>query len=369
MLNYSPCKITDRKNAIALSKAIFKENMEEQFLCLFGEKNISHMFLAKDIEKIVSMVNYYPATVKIKQIQTKVASIGSVCTLEEYRGKGIAYKLLLMAEEQMLKEHIRIAIISGDGGVYSKFGSTIAGNIVAYTVTRNVSLCENQVDIRPFEEKDIASMYQIYRMEEMAFERSFEEFKLLLKGQTYPDTFADYPIYIISENKKITAYIIFNRQFGKRKLIVKEFAGNRKNIVSSLVPLLIQLKKTSVTLLADPIDPIAAYLLPVKKQKTSLHASLKIVNFEGLMDDLQPYFAQWISEEELHSLKFIQKDDAFTIAYGEKETLELSQRDLNLLVFGSENDIITPIQYPNIKRLLEIVFPIPFVWVNNLNYQ
>jgi hypothetical protein len=86
-----PCQLSERQSAIALARSVFKPNMGEQFLSLFSERNLAHMFVAVENGEVVSMVNYYPATVKIYMSDVTTASVGAVCTKLEDKNWLLAY--------------------------------------------------------------------------------------------------------------------------------------------------------------------------------------------------------------------------------------------------------------------------------------
>ncbi|MGD9909068.1 MAG: GNAT family N-acetyltransferase [Candidatus Izemoplasmatales bacterium] len=367
MLNYSTCEIEDIAKAIQLSVSVFKPNMKEQFLCLFHESNRDHMFIAKEEDQIVSMVNYYPSVVKHPLFRFKVASVGSVCTHPNFRRRNIAYELLLNAEKQMIKEDIALTIISGGGGIYTKFGSNEVGNIFEYSLSRHFIFPKNQIEVVPFENKYLQPMFEIYKKETLSFERTFDEFKLLFQGQTTPDSWADYPTFIVRKDQETIGYIILNRERSKRTISVKEFAGNRKLILSALSLVLKQTKKLSVRLYLDPTDEMNAYLLSVHKKNTDLHASIKIINPLLLFQNLRTYFQVALGEDSTYFNVNIAGEDINLIYKDFVHQFDIYQ--LNQLVFGQSNDIIKQIPQKEMREVLEQVFPIPFVWVNNLNYQ
>jgi len=369
MLKYGPCSKQLHRNAIQLSKKIFKENMDKQFRLLFDDSNRKHMFISTDENKVVSMVNYYRSTVQIHGARTNVASIGSVCTLEEYRHQSIASTLLKMAEKKMLSEEVSVAIISGDGGLYRQFGSDIVGDMVGYIITRNDIPKSDDLTIRPFHESLLEEVMALYVNEPIRFLRSLSEFKSLILGQTYPDTFADYPFYLVYNKGKLISYIIFSRAFGKRTLLVKEFGGSRSGLAQAFGMLLIELKKISMTIVCSPQDELNEYLKMKTPQKTDLHASIKIVNPMRLYFDLMPYFKLKCKNEVLSQLGFSAVQDKYKFQYKNEQPLYLDVHTLNKLFFGPNKNIIKKVKSESFKNVLNELFPIPFVWVNNLNYQ
>lgn len=369
MLEFRSCRKEERRSAIQLSVKTFKPNMEEQFQLLLGEGNVDHMFVAIEDGNVVSMVNDYNTFVQLGSSRIKVTSIGSVCTEELYKHRGIASQLIQLADHKMKEEQIRIAIISGAGGIYAKYGANEVGDMIGFRVTRNhIQRGMTNTSFRPFQQDDLHKMFEIYQKESIKFERTWNEFQLLFQGQTSPDSYADYPTYLLLEEGDIKAYVIFQRDFGRRTLRVKEFAGNRFLIRQMLTELLITMKKTSATIVMTPSDPLAGMMKQIPSQKTHLHASLKIVDFKGLMNDLNPYLNEKLGEE---SLEFVFEDfqDHFHIQW-RNEVFSISNIfELNRLVFGPNQDLISQVTSRPFQNELKKIFPIPFVWVNNLNYQ
>ncbi|MBU0997137.1 MAG: GNAT family N-acetyltransferase [Firmicutes bacterium] len=369
MLKFETCTKNNHQKSILLSKKIFKDNMDQQFLLLFGDENRKHMFIATDENKVVSMVNYYKSSVNIYESQILVASIGSVCTLDEYRHQSIASNLLIMAERKMISESVSVAIISGDGGLYHQFGADVVGDMIGYVFTRNDMISQNEYTIKLYDDSQLDPLMILYEQEDIRYLRTKSEFKKLILGQTYPDTFADYPFYLIYENNVLVAYVIFSRAFGKRTLLIKEFGGKREALVKSFGTLLVLMKKLSLTIICSPNDGINEWLHTSRSKRTSLHASIKIVNPSQLLKDLTPYLIKICGEDRWKHLSFIQNGDRFRFQYKNEQPCELDIHELNRLIFESPKSIVNQIKSESLKTLLKTMFPIPFVWVNNLNYQ
>jgi predicted acetyltransferase len=367
MLELRSCLKSEHKSALNLSIKTFKGNMAEQFQLLLGEQNTDRIFVASDDGQVVSMVNYYPATVRLNNFTTKVGSIGSVCTNENYRKQSLASRLLVLVEKKMLEENIRIAIISGD--IYNRFGSKKVGNVVARIVNRNSLKDKKNIELLEYSDQYFDEIYNIYQKEALCFLRTKDEFELLLKSQTYPDTFADYPIILVFSNHQLMGYIIVNRTFGKRTLLVKEYVGNREAIVDAIPVILKQYKKFNLTILADPSDSINLYLESVPSQMTDLYASLKIVDFLGLMMDLKPYIDYKLSDDEIQKFRYGFEDNHYFFQCQESSKLVLDIYQLNQLILGPSVEIIDLALDEELAKILSKLFPIPFVWVNNLNYQ
>lgn len=357
----------DQLKAIKLSKSIFKENMAEQFTLLFGQSNWNHMFIAIDQGQIVSLVNYYPSIVQISSCEIKVASIGSVCTKSEYRGQKLASKLLILAEQQMKQEDIDLVVISGGGGIYTEFGSSLAGNVYEYLLDKSLLEDSKDVSIDIFEPTKLIELILIQKQESVRFVRSNQEFNQLLNAQTYPDTFATYPIYLLKNDLKYLGYIICILPIEGDELGIKEFAGDRNAIIKSFKSLLSLTNKDKIHFAADVHDDINDLLENHEHKLIHQHASFKIINFCALMKKLSSYFDTIYPN---HTIKFNFIDNKATFISKDEEFVVESSALLSQLILGYDQPLNLKLDnQPTIKKFIQTVFPIPFAWTNNINYQ
>jgi GNAT superfamily N-acetyltransferase len=365
------CRPEERASAIALAKSVFKENMGDQFLCLLGEKNLARIFVAAEEGLVRSMVNYYPATVKIHDALVKTGSVGSVCTNPDYRGQKLASRLLKQAEDKMLSEDITVMIISGQGGIYSAIGADFAGNCHECFVPKGFFPSSNQISLKTYRPNDFETLKSVYETETVRFLREDEEFRLLIKGQTYPDTFATYPFELILLNGAVVAYTILHLETDESSetLGIKEYGGNRKALIASFDPLLEKYGKKKMHFATDLHDELEMYLEGAEKVKIHQFASIKILNFARFMEQIKPYIERVIPES-IGKLTYFEQDRTYFFRFGTEEIRIDDGMTLTELVFGNTtSSILDWSACPKIKALLDRVFPIPFAWTHNINYQ
>ena len=358
---------TDQIEAIELSKSIFKPNMAEQFTLLFSESNWNHMFIAIDEGKIVSLVNYYPSFVQIGNCTIKVASIGSVCTKAEYRGQKLASRLLILAENQMKKEAIDLVIISGGGGIYTEFGSSLAGNVNEYLLDESLLDDSEEIAIELFDQSYLPAMISIQNQESIRFIRKEHEFDQLLSSQTFPDSFATYPIHVIKQNQQTLGYIVGILPTEGDEFGIKEFAGDRKAIIKSFKLLLSFHKRNKIHFACDVHDEINNLLQNHSFKRIHQHASFKIIDFCVLMKKLSPYFDTIYPN---HGILFDFTDNHAVFTTNDEVYTVESSVLLSQLILGFDQPLNLQLDNcPNISQFFNKVFPIPFAWTNNINYQ
>lgn len=359
-MEFKPCSIDERDQVIGLSVRTFKPNMKEQFRRLFSEDNIDHMMIAKDGDRVVSEVNYYPSSIIIPDAEIKVASIGSVCTHHDYRGQSLASTLLKMAENKMLEEHISLAIISGDLNIYQRFGARDVGvmhQYVAHPEAKNVTTCYT---LKSFEMSDLDFMYTVYYNEPIRYQRSRFEFEELLLGQTYPDTYCTYPIFLILEGKTPVAYVILSVYKQEQLIKVKEFAGDRKAFVDVIQTILKQYNKSKITWVVPPMDSMNTINSRYSFHRITQKATLKIIHMGHFFNAIQPYMNNRYPDVVLVDSSILE----VTLTIKGKRLLLNQEEALNLVFNGK-----TKLRNKDILQFVKSCFPLPMPWSHNISYQ
>jgi predicted acetyltransferase len=359
-MKYKSASMAEIDHVVQLSIDTFKPNMKEQFRLLFSKQNIKHMMIAKDQDQVVSEVNYYPSTIIIPHAKIKVASIGSVCTNQRYRGQGIASRLLVMAEEQMVKEQVSLAIISGDLGIYERFGARDVGHMHHYKISLDLSQLHSEYQLKVYEPADLELMFKLYSKENIRYHRSRYEFEELFLGQTYPDSYCKYPVYLILDHNLPVAYVILSVYVEDDLMKIKEFAGDRKALVQVLQHLLHVHQKTKMTFVVPPQDPIQGDIKDIKYTEITQRATLKITHLGHFFKSIIHYIhGQY---PHVHIIESSQTDITLSI---EGHHIVLNQEEALTMVFNGK----TRLRNRQVLSFVKSCFPLPMPWSHNLNYQ
>ncbi len=347
-------KNQENKQVQDLAVKVFKPNMREQFIRLFHEQNNERIMIAKDQDEVVAAVNHYTTEIISNRGLFRVSSIGAVCTLDAYRGQGISTRLLALTEAKMLQDHVDFCIISGRRGIYQRFGARDVGAIYRYQyVPKEKTIGE----LRPYQgEEDI--MYKLYQTEPIRYIRDREEFHDLLIAQTYPDSYQDYPIYIIYHEGIPQAYVIAIDHHEKNVLQIKEYAGHRSSIVSCLLEICQKHQKNQVEIMIPKHDSLRHHM-SVRGQKMTQQATLKIIDKPSFFATLNAY-----AKKHHFNIEWLYEQENVLILNNQRYTL--SDSDLLALVFSGQ---VNPSWTAEEKKLIRKVVPVGLPWSHNLNYQ
>ena len=118
--------------------------------------------------------------------------MGSVCTYEEDRDKGLATLLMHDAERHMRREGVDLVIVSGGRGLYRRMKYELAGLVRHYQVSAGE--VPQGLSWREADDSDVGALAQIYARKPVRFRRPLEDFAATLSAfrfQTRAGAWAD----------------------------------------------------------------------------------------------------------------------------------------------------------------------------------
>ena len=169
---------------LELMRKVFGQNSRVDLLV---KKWIEHhprmtlkdFFVIKHRDKIVACLSLIPSKWSIEGIPLKVAELGCVATLPEYRHQGLQRRLMIEYHKQMSEQDYDLAAIEGIPFYYRQFGYEYALPLeektrISFDKIPDYVLKHN---IRPFTSNDVSPNYQ----SGMAFFRNVSNGLYLLK--------------------------------------------------------------------------------------------------------------------------------------------------------------------------------------------
>lgn len=353
-----------------------KPTMVEEFPFLLNKNNLENMIVGVQDKKIVTDINYLIQDVNIEGNLIKVASIGAVCTHPNYEGRGYASKILDFVEDKMLKDGVDLISISGTRSLYSRRNCSRIKSFYKYTVCKENEFIklidDHDIKVDEFKKEDLDKYIELYNENSTRFLRSREQFSSLLYSATIPWGNFSYKKLSIKKDNKVIGYLVLRiieseSKFGK----VIEMILDKRYVAAVLSKVAKEYDLNHINYYVHIKDDLNQFEGYSKKELDYQGGTLKVINFEKLMNSLKPYFKKYIDNELLEELKFKESEGKYIIEYKDKEQLVFDDVNmLNKFLFEyNENEYKEINKFINIQLFAKRVLPIEFVWTENLNYQ
>lgn len=337
--------------------------MEKEFPLLLTSENAENMRIIKEDKKIISVVNFLPQKILIEGVPISTGSIGAVCTHPDYRGRRYSSKVLGDVEKRMKEIGINICLVSSTRNLYRNWGAESVKNCRRYRVLANH--LDLKYTVREYKKDDLVSLKKIYNSCGTRYLRIGTDFEILIDSGTFPFGDTSYKRYVLEDKSDVRGYVILKKT--DESVEVKEAVGEKSEIFDALGFLGAQLgvNKIEYILPHGEIAPTGYH-----GEVEDLSGSLKIIDFKGLIDELRPYFRQYITAKEVKFLVAKEIDGRYELSLG-TEKLEIeSHKELLELIFEKKVERKEKnMDKGKLEEFINLVFPLPFPWTENLNYQ
>ncbi len=293
----------------------------------------------------VSQIGIWHSQVSVYGSPLRVASIGSVCTHPDYRGLGLATRLLDHCARQLTAEGARLMLVSGDRELYRRAGC-VASQEFEHVVLKpgQVDLRVDGLALRPATESDASLCSRLYQTEPVRFVRCVEVFT---RHFCQPEEFPQAEDWIVELRGRPVAYLFLSfpwenlREPDSGVREVYEYAGSRVALAGALAEVMARLDLRGLRMFVPWQDAdflrllhergVAGVRLPLPEH------TMRIVNLPGLMSDLRDYVEACFDARLWRGLRFEQEGDRFRAVLG-RERLELDGGEITRLVMGAPAD-------------------------------
>lgn len=338
------------------------------FSHLLNRNNADRIYVLDLDGTIVSVVASLRSDIVIDDAKLPVVSIGSVCTLPEYRGNGYVTRMLDVMEERFRNEGIALMLVSGTRGIYRRRHCYETGE--AY-----------QIDLAPhefgassgetgdFTASDLPGMVAVYERERVRFERTTEFFRVLIGDQSYASARrASARLLVHRRSGKVDAYacLIIRKDDERSIAEVFEFAGGDDAVVAILRHAASLLEVDALTVdIPNYRKPLADLLVSHGGafQTRTIPGTVKIIDFESLWAQLTPYLQATMGADAANEIRLRREGERVKLSLHD-EVAHLDQRAATNLVFSGPQ-LLSP---SPLKSRLSSAFPLPYVHPYNLNY-
>jgi predicted N-acetyltransferase YhbS len=338
--------------------------MFRQYPQLCNEANLKNLLVFADGGRVVSHYGMVQRWASFAGCTVRVACVGAVATLPEYRGRGLGTRLLEASCAKARADGVDIVMISGGRGLYRRngavdFGFTTPALIDAAAAAR---VADPALRVREMTTYDIADCASLYAQQASRFLRPAADWDWFLRSRTAMDQACTG--LVITRDESACGYLIVAAPDADGCSDVPEFAGCAGAVVGGLSLAMSECGARSMRLhlqrhdelLFAHLDEADCHPEPEAPCCTAL-----LLNFPQLMERMRPWFEMRLGMEAAQELAFSQPDDQTFVLASARDTLELQGCDsaARFLFQGAPNVL----QPPPWDRVL----PLPGLWYG-LNY-
>jgi GNAT superfamily N-acetyltransferase len=314
----------------------------------------------------------------------RIASIGSVCTHPDYRGQGLAGRLLEYCLQKLTVEGARLALISAVRSLYTRAGCVPAMDLHYVRLKPGQPLDglrglllprTGGLSFRPMTEADVSLCARLYQMESVHFVRGVEDFT---EHFCHLEEFPQAEDWVFEIEGRPVAYAILSLPWELRQdpgagvREVFEYAGSRLALVAGLAEVVACLGLREMRLFVPWQDLDFLQLLQGQgfaRERVPLEHAMRVVDLPGLMSDLRRYVSARLTARQRRGLRFEQEGDRYRVARG-RERLELDGVAMTRLVMGTPRNMMpnVPLESGTLGEIVQTLFPLPS-FLPGLNYR
>jgi len=364
-------KKDELRSAAELANLVFRHDsqykMEEEFPLLFSENNLENIRVFVDAGKVVSMVGMCINDVIIMGCMIGAVFIGSVCTHPEYRNKGLASKLLEDATNRAVREGASLMLVSGDRGLYRRFGCVDAGIYRWYSIKRDqLEVHEKNLTLRKYGEKDVIELVKLHQLEPIRFIRTYEDFKTLLESKRLCDQISE--TYVVEQNGPVVAYVSLQLPRSRDlPLAILELAGSRVAILKTLRSLMDDVGTESAIVRTTTADVELDHLMVsagAKRSTGGFMGTVKLIDIERFLESIDTYMTEVIGKRRRKdlSIKYEGKNSELSFTYMDQKFSIRGIDEITSFIFGSvEKQQKLKHANSELEGMLNSIFPMPLV--------
>jgi predicted acetyltransferase len=274
---------------------------------------LKDFFVIKHKGRIVSTINLIPVTWSIGGILLRVAEMGNVATLPEYRGKGLIRRLVDEFHKEVKDQAYDLAIIEGIPYFYRQFGYEYAVPLLEEIRMRldQIPDGKSKIKIRPFTQKDIPRAMKLLAQSQRKFHVHSVRDKAVWEMQEKTSIASDpepFQAFAVEEERKLIAYFRMRENPKEKELILTEITEVDQLAAQAI---LVFLKNFGVQRGLEILSAHISYEEPLTEHLVALGAvkriptyawQVRITDCLRIFQKLKPLFESRLAASMYHRL-------------------------------------------------------------------
>jgi predicted acetyltransferase len=241
----------------------------------------------------------------------KVAEMGCVATLREFRHQGLQKKLVKEFDRQVVEQEYDLCAIEGIPYFYRQFGYEYALPLDEQTRIRfdQIPDYQNQLIIRPFSEKDVPTAMQLLSQTQSKFYVHSVRSEQLWKMQQETGIIAadKFDAYSIENSGQTVAYVRIIKKPNAKELVLAEASDADTQVNKCILKFLKEVAgqnglDTLVSRL-NHYDALTEQLLALGaiEQIPPYAWQIRIVDYARIFEKMKPLFEKRLSESSAYA--------------------------------------------------------------------
>lgn len=350
---------------------------------------LKNHFVIKHHGKIVATLNLIPSEWSIGGILLKVAEMGNVATLPEYRNRGLIRTLVNEYHKEVVNQGYDLSVIEGIPYFYRQFGYEYAIPLDEEIVIQLERLPsqESIPEIRPFTDKEIPKAMKLLAETQSKFYvhsvRDEQIWKMQQEtGLTDGHVFEG---YAVEENGEMTAYFRLSRKPEQKQLVLREASDTDRRTTETVLSFIKEVGQKNgfetPLVRTSCCDPLTRHLVALgAEQRTPYAWQIRVTDYASMFRKMKPLFEERLATSSFHNLterlnfnfrRYVIQTSIENGMITEIQRLETGEScpiGLNPLVFtqlllGHRNRHELEMNYPDFhvqdthKQLVDVLFP------------
>jgi len=366
------------------------DNLVKKLINHHPAMTLKDFFVTKHHGKIVASLNLIPEKWSIGGVPLKVAEMGCVATLPEYRHLGLQRRLVNEFHRQAEEHEYDLCAIEGIPYFYRQFGYEYAIPLNEETRIRldQIPDYESSLDIRTFTEKDIPKAMQLLTQSQRKFYVHTVRDEQIWKMQQQTGLTSDsrFDSFAVEKGGKMLAYLRISDKPENKELVLRETADTDHYTGKAILKFL---KDTGEQRRFETLTANISYFDPLSEQLVALGANqrippyawqIRIIDYVKIFEKIKTLFERRLATSPYHHLteklyfnfrrftvQVSVEDGAITdiqrLESNEDRTIGLNPLVFTQLLLGHRSRNELEMIYPDFgirqshKHLIDVLFP------------
>ena len=330
------------------------KGMFAEFPHLLSDDNIRNTYYAEVEGNAVSQASIFKTECYLNGPRLKVASLGSVSTLEDYRHMEYSTAVIKKIIDDLTKEAFPIMLVSGEIDLYKKLDCVKTGHIFKAKIKDDRikgDLSIQVVDRRTRLQRS-ADYWQLYSREPFRYIRTKKLMRCLLDSLWFKRRKYVMELLEARYRGNLQAYLVAYKKVDSNFCTIMEYAGSRNAVMTVAQKANGIFGADTTEICIHPNDITLRSIVEtndIHLKSEESQGTLRILNANALVNQLEPWFIENFGSTATINAN---PDGSYIFKVRKKEFHAENSGDLTKIIFGG------------MKKSLNV----PLMFTNDLNY-